>query len=82
MPISAAQDTQNVSLNFSMVETPSSLSTNRRGTMVGSSRVTKLVNKNSSNFLQVRMVWRPKLLIFVCLKLPLIEVGLEAEVVG
>jgi hypothetical protein len=50
--------------------------------MVGSSGVAKLVNKNSSNFLQVRMVWRPKLLIFVCLKLPLIEVGLEAEVVG
>ncbi|KAM5550040.1 transcription factor TCP4-like [Rosa sericea] len=52
VPISAAQDTQNASLHFSMVEAPSSLSANRRGAMVGSSEVAELVNQNSSNFLQ------------------------------
>ncbi|KAM5586199.1 transcription factor TCP4-like [Rosa sericea] len=55
VPISAAQDTQNTSLHFSMVEAPSSLSANRRGAMVGSSGVAELVNQNSSNFLPPSM---------------------------
>ncbi|XP_062021191.1 transcription factor TCP10-like [Rosa rugosa] len=54
--ISAAQDKQNASLHFSMVEALSSLSANRRGAMVGSSGVAELVNQNSSNFLQARIV--------------------------
>ncbi|XP_024171607.1 transcription factor TCP10-like [Rosa chinensis] len=81
VPISAVQDTQNASLHFLMVKAPSSLSANRRGAMVGSSGVEELVNQNNSNFLQVRMMWRPKLLIFGCIQLLLIEVWLEAEVV-
>ncbi|XP_024159687.1 transcription factor TCP4-like [Rosa chinensis] len=56
VPISAAQDMQNASLHFSMVEAPSFLSANRRGAMVGSSGVVELVNQNSSNFLQTDKV--------------------------
>ncbi|XP_024190152.1 transcription factor TCP4-like [Rosa chinensis] len=44
VPISAAQDMQNASLHFSMLEAPSSLSANRQGAMVGGSGVAKLVN--------------------------------------
>ncbi|KAL6205838.1 hypothetical protein ACLB2K_023090 [Fragaria x ananassa] len=54
-PTSAAQETQNnSSLHFSMVEAPSSLSANRRASMVGSG-VAELVNQNSSNFLPPSM---------------------------